>query len=127
MLEVIVNELVNLAIAEKWDEVDAEIPKVRNNRTVLNWAYQNGLYAGNENVRDLSASILEKAEWPQEESGQIANSLRQTMDREIHVYAKFRMACALYNHGERTTQVINVLEQAPNDVKEIAQKYLEQK
>ncbi len=128
MLESIIKQLTGLAKAEKWEEVDSTLPKVCNERTVLNWAYQTGLYdKNNPNIRDLSASIIEKAEWPKVLAPTIRHALLETFQKEQHPYARFRMACALYGHGLKSQPVKAALEEAPKDVQDIAQKYLRQK
>ena len=125
MLESIIKQLTDLAKAEKWEEVDSTLPKVCNERTVLNWAYQTGLYDKNDaNIRDLSASILEKAEWPKVLAPTIRHALLDVFSKEQHTYARFRMACALYGHGQKLPQVKAALVEAPKDVQDIAQKYL---
>ncbi len=127
-MESIIKQLTDLARAEKWEEVDAKLPKVCNESDVLKWAYLTGLYNKNEpNIRDLAASILEKAEWPKMLTQTIRHSLLDVFNKELHPYARFRMACALYGHGIRTLAVKSALEEAPQDVQEIAQKYLKQK
>jgi hypothetical protein len=124
MLESIINQLTDLAKAKKWEEADAKIPVVCNYQDVRGWAYQTGLYDKNPNVRDLSASILEKAEWPKDLALKIRRNLLDVFGKEEHPYARFRMACALYGHGCKTPPVKAALEEAPKDVQEIAQKYL---
>lgn len=126
MLEETVQKLIGLAKEEKWEVIDAEIPKVSRDPKVITWAYMRGLLESNEQVRDLAASILEKAEWFVNQTA-IHIMVYNTMHQEKHPYAKFRMACALYAHGERMPEVIEVLKNAPEDVQPIAQKYLAQK
>ncbi|MEM2915763.1 MAG: hypothetical protein QXT19_00145 [Candidatus Woesearchaeota archaeon] len=125
MLENIVKQLVELAKAEKWDEVDAKIPKVCNDSVVIRWAYTQGLYdCDDANVRDLAASILEKADWPKMLDKIIRRNLLGAFRTEKHTYARFRMACALYGHKCKTGPVKAAIEEAPKDVQKIAQKYL---
>jgi hypothetical protein len=125
MLEnAIVSELIALAEKEDWDSIDKKIPEVCNDGEVLNWAYFQGIFSKTDNVRDLGASILEKAEWPKQYYDTIKHYLIGTLGTEKHQFAKFRMACALAAHDEWTEQVLEVLKAAPPEVKEISDKYL---
>lgn len=124
MLEDVVKELKGFATAENWEKVDARLPEVCNYQAVRRWAYQTGLYDKNPNLRDLSASILEKAEWPKDLASNIRRNLTDVFGKEEHPYARFRMACALYGHGIKTPAVKAALEEAPQDVQEIAKAYL---
>ena len=126
MLEATIERLIGLAKEEKWDDIDAEIPKVSRLPEIVKWAYKNGLFESNEQVRDLAASILEKADWSDNQRW-IHDLVYNTLRQEKHPYARFRMACALYAHGERKPDVVSILENAPDDVQPIAQKYLKQK
>ena len=130
MLEETIERLIGLAKAEKWGDIDAEIPKVSRLPEIVKWAYKTGLFESNDQVRDLAASILEKADWSDNQRlihGLVYNTLRQ----EPYIYAKFRLAFALYAHGEREPVVVAVVEEAAKDkdtqVKDIALKYLAQK
>jgi len=128
MLEnAIVRELIALAEKEDWDSIDQKIPVVCNDDEVRNWAYFQGIFSKTDNVRDLGASILEKAEWPKQYYDTIKHYLIGTLSTEKHKFAKFRMACALAAHDEWTDQVLEVLKTAPDDVKEIAGKYLKKR
>lgn len=129
MLEDTVSELIKLAsnaTDEDWKKIDNKVPYVCEKSRVRNWAYQKGLYDTNPNIRDLAASILEKAKWPIDDETMITHNLAGAFMLEKHPYAKFRMACALYSHGDRNVEVLDALKNSPEDVKDIAQKYLEQ-
>lgn len=128
MLEDTVSELIKLAsnaTDEDWKKIDERLPSVCEKARVRNWAYQKGLYDHNPNIRDLAASILEKAKWPITDETMITHNLAGVFVLENHPFAKFRMACALYSHGDRNVEVLDALRKAPKDVQEIAKKYLE--
>jgi hypothetical protein len=120
----IVRELIALAEKDAWETIDKKIPDVCNNDEVRNWAYNQGIFSKTDNVRDLGASILEQSEWPKVYYDAIKHYLIGTLRTETHNFAKFRMACALAAHNEWTDKVIEVLREAPPDVKAIADKYL---
>ena len=126
MLEETIERLIALAKEEKWAEVDEALPKLRKDNEIRIWAYKKGLFEEDGNVRDLAASILEKADWF-ENQRLIHDLVYNTLRQEKHPYARFRMACALVAHGYKEPEVIEVLENAPDDVKPIALKYLVQK
>ena|SRR3989344_789627 len=115
-----IEELVALARAENWSEVDARILAVCNNSPVQGWAYA-ALESDEHNLRDLAASILEKA---QQWEFRVSELVRTALQNEQHPYAKFRMACALAAHGYKSDTVVLTLKEAPKDVQEIAKRYL---
>ena len=61
MMDDIINELTENAKSENWDKVDTQIPNIIQNPQYVRWAYETALTDMNKHVRDLGASILEKA------------------------------------------------------------------
>lgn len=123
-MEETVEKLKNLAVKEDWDTIDGLIPSVCNQPAVFGWAYDTGIYEENDHVRDLAASLLEKAKWPTDRAELIKEKVLSRLRVEQASYAKFRLACALFNHDYHLPEAIEVLENAPDDVQDIAKNYL---
>ncbi len=131
MLENKLAELQKLALQDNdaaWSKIDVEIPTICNDFDVISWACTDGMFSRQYQLQHLAASLLEKASWG-ELSDTIGDHLFMLMNGVIRPeqrYAQFRMACALYNNGWRRPEVVQVLRNAPEKVKDIAQKYLAQ-
>ena len=119
------DELTAAAVREDWDFVDSTIGGVVDNETFLGWAAQ-GLEDDDPNLRDLAASIFEKSSIKPDE--QILDTLTHHMLSDDNPYARYRSAFALFQHGDRSEQVMDVIQSAAidQDVSEIALGYLEQ-
>jgi hypothetical protein len=120
------DDLILAATEENWKYVDDRIPKVCDNPKIQDRAVDL-LDNENPNLRDLGASIIEKAEIEPNKFFRIMPKLGAQLDDE-HPPAKYRAAFALANHmtGKYDTQVRRILIEARNDkdVGEIARGYL---
>lgn len=125
-----VKKLIEAAKREDWDFVDRTIPEAVKDPQVVQWAYQDGLNDEvNGNIRDLAASILEKAKIPSSDIQEVRNRLAQRLS-DAHPYARFRAACALATHDtnhDYQIRIAHVLKefQADKDVGTIAREYLQ--
>lgn len=107
-------ELKKLAKNEKWEKIDRVIPRVCKQPIYINWAIVEGLKDKNPNIRDLAASLLEKATIPESEFIAIASDLKIVMDKDYKLYSGFRAACALAAHSPL---------QYPNDVERVLARF----
>ena len=123
-------QLIEAAETEKWDYVDESLPKIGGDEHFIRWAYAHGLEAKDKNVRDLAGSILEKATITESAFSPIRSIIAESVEKERHPYAKYRMAFALAAHGvgKYSGKVIPILEEASRDkdVGSIAEGYLKQ-
>jgi len=121
-------KLMNAAEKEDWDYVDKKILKAVKNPEVVEWAFERGLENPDKNVRDLAATILEKAKISTDKFGSMRKKLYQVMASDINPYARFRSAFALAEHGagEYKKEVVATLREAQRDdtVRGLASKYL---
>jgi len=130
MLEETCKILQELAIAEEWDPVDAMVQEVCNDEGMVDHAYNVWMYHENVNVRDLSGTVMEAAEIPEEKFAGMRKNIADAMGKESKNYAKFRLACALAKHDprqyvERTIDVLqDFMEDKDQDVRETARAYL---
>ena len=120
-------DLINDAIKENWKSVDEKIPKICNKVKVQNMALR--LSADKDgNVRDLGASILEKARIDSARFSRMRTPLSRVMRNDNNIYAKYRAAFALANHGpgEYMQEVLELIKLASEDkeVSVIAKNYL---
>ena len=129
MMDEVINKLVRDAKAQDWGNVDKRIPEVARNAEYVKWAYNNALTDRNGNVRDLAASIIEKATLTDDQFGLMREKLYQRMISDSNQYVRFRSAFALAAHGLKKYKmaVIRTLKQALKDkgVEELARNYLE--
>lgn len=120
-------DLINAARKEDWRFVDEKIPEVCNNIKVQNMALRL-LVDKDENVRDLGASILEKARIDSARFSRMRAPLARVMKNDNNLHAKYRAAFALANHGpgEYIQEVLELIKQASEDkeVSEFAKNYL---
>ena len=120
-------DLINAARKENWEFVDEKIPKVCNDVKVQDKALKL-LADKNENIRDLGASILEKARIDSDRFSRMRSPLVRIMRNDDHIYVKYRAAFALANHGpgEYMQEVLELIKQASKDkaVSEFAKNYL---
>lgn len=110
---------------DEWDKVDAALPAVANDATILGWAQKNGLDDTEYRLRDLAVSMLEKASAPLSNDNIVRlKELMATEDENI--YVRFRSAFALCRHGVQGDKVMAKLHEALGDpdVGEIARGYL---
>ena len=123
-----IDALIEAAKKEDWEEVDKSILDVCNNESIIAWAFRKGLNDGNENVRDLAASILEKTNSIL--TGEIKEKLYSSMKKDSNPYVRFRSCFALAAHDPsfRKKDVKAVLQKAKKDpdVSQSAESYLEQ-
>lgn len=122
-----IEKLIDAAKEEKWEIVDSTIPAAVRVPEVVDWAYKEGVNDPNGNVRDLAASVLEKADISSNEIPEVRKALSVQLE-DSHPYARFRAACALAAHGpgEYATDVKIVLKEFRDDpeVRDIAKKYI---
>ncbi|MBU4284605.1 MAG: hypothetical protein KJ968_05860, partial [Nanoarchaeota archaeon] len=113
---------------EDWKIVDKSIPKVCNNKSIIGWAFREGLNDGNENVRDLAASILEKTS--SSLTKEIKEKLYSRMKKDDNSYVRYRSSFALAAHDPsfHEKDVKAVLQKAKKDpdVSQFAESYLKQ-
>lgn len=95
------NDLKQAAIAEDWATVDQLLTTKREEimrPVTVAWASGAGLRDSNPHVRDLAASILEKAA-PEKEFGEFgADAMQLIMDvlqNDPNIYVRYRLAFAL--------------------------------
>ena len=96
--------LANLKAAarcEDWKRVDSWIPRVCNDPFYINWAQKKALGDKNPIIRDLGASILEKASLTRTAYAEVLPKLVLQVRKDHANYAGFRAACALANHGPK--------------------------
>ena len=124
------NQLVTWAREGNWVEVDKVVPVLSKNPMVVQRAIALIEDKNEENLRDLGASIIEKANISQWAFRSIRPKLANLMNTHPDGYDGFRAACALVVHDpqEYKPQVINVLKHFSKDtedsVRVIAQSYL---
>ncbi len=116
-------ELHNAALKEDWDTVDASLTQ-NGNEEYETWALSRGMENADPNLRDLAVSILERS--PRRLDAKTAEKLAQLMGNDENIYVRYRSAFALFSHGAREPEVINILQMAldDEDVVEIAKTYL---
>lgn len=119
-----VGELREAAKREDWDKVDETLSLVCDDPAYVDKAIGDWLPDKDENVRDLGVSLLEKTHSSKFE--EIKPQLRKMMREDTNPYVEYRAAFALYAHGDRSIEVIAMLEAAKgdDDVAEIAERYL---
>ncbi len=122
-------DIIKAAIEENWDYVDERIPEVcdipENQIRALEL-----LKDFDGNLRDLGASIIQKAHIPPKRFLRFREALAENVLSDPHKYAKYRAAFALAEHGPGISyrrRVLKVLREASSDedVGEIARGYLE--
>ncbi len=118
--------LISAAEQEDWDFIDTTLASVADNPNNVLWAFGNGVFSEDGNVRDLAVSIVEASQHFLEPDQ--AEVLQNLMQSDKNTYVRFRAAFALYNRGERSPEVMQVMQEAlqVDDVKEITQGYLDQ-
>jgi HEAT repeat protein len=123
-----IEDLIEAARKEEWKTVDKEIPKVCDQDPIQVRALEL-LRDSDGNVRDLGASIFEKAS--RIGLGRLSRAipvLKEIMIGDSNPYARYRSAFALAKHApERYKQeTIATLEEAKDDkdVGKIAREYL---
>ena len=126
------SELHQLALQddkEAKEEIEKRLPGVCNDPDVFEWACTAGMFERDYKLQGLAASVLEKADWPEGLGDSIDTHLlmlfQESKEPEPQ-YARFRMACAMYKHGRRNCGIVDALRAAPDDMKDIAEKYLAQ-
>ena len=127
-MDMTLRKIADAAKAEKWDEVDKLIPKLVKNPNYIQWAYERALSSSNPNLKDLGASILEKAVIAEEKFSMMRDKLYYRMIEEKNPYVRYRSAFALAVHGpgRYKGEVVRVLKEALSDeeVSTFAKKYL---
>jgi len=125
-----IRKIADAAKVENWDEVDKLIPIMVKNPIYVQWAYERALSSSNPLLKDLGASMLEKATIKETQFAEMREKLFYRMMEEKSEYVRYRSAFALAAHGPGThkEEVIKVLKEALNDedVKQFAVKYLKQ-
>jgi len=121
-------KLMKAAQAEDWELVDKTIPKACKDQEIVEWAFERGLENPNKNIRDLAASILEKAKIATDKFQGMREKLHRIMVHDKHPYARYRSAFALAAHGagnyrEDTIATLKKAEK-DEDVSSIASSYL---
>lgn len=123
-----IDALIEAAKKEDWGKLDKNIPKICNNKSIINWACKKGLNDGNGNVRDLAASILEKTS--NSLTWEIKEKLYSHMKKDDNAYVRYRSSFALAAHDPsfHKEEVKDVLEKAKKDpdVSQFAESYLKQ-
>ena len=119
-----VEKLIEKARQENWDEIDKILPEVCDSESYVRWAANQGIFYDDDNIRDLAASILEKTNHPYFSTAK--DGLKKMTISDSNPYARFRAGFALYAHGDRSKDVLKVLEDAmaDEDVANIAKGYL---
>jgi hypothetical protein len=117
MMDKVIRKLADAAKAENWDAVDAQIPTIVKNPIYVQWAYERALSSSNPNLKDLGASILEKAVIKESQFSKMRDKLFYRMMEETNQYVRYRSAFALAAHGPGThkEEVIRVLQEASHD------------
>ena len=117
-------QLIEYAKHEKWEEMDALIPEVCDDKEILDWSLQKGVSDTDGNIRDLAVSLLEKSNHSLRDEDR--ELLEKLMVTDKNIYVQFRAAFTLFNRGIHTNQVMDTIQQAlkNEDVKDIAEKYL---
>ncbi len=122
------SELMEAAKKENWDLVDKKIPEACKDEDIVKWAFERGLNNPDGNIRDLAASILTEADISSGKFTSMRDKLHKVMSSDSNIYAQYRSAFALANHGPGgyRNEVVQKLRQAEQDgdVSEIAKKYL---
>jgi hypothetical protein len=128
MMDDIIFQLVADAKSEKWASVDRQLPKIARNKEYAKWAYNEALISRDGNVRDLGASILEKAVLKENQFALMRDRLYFRMMNDSNPFARYRSAFALAAHGpgKYKDSVLRVLYKAmrDKDVKGIARRYV---
>ncbi len=121
-------DLIGAAKREEWKFVDAHLSEICNSPSNIEWALGPGLDDSDGNVRDLAASLLEKADLQPSAFEQMQLRLHNVMMHDSHPYARYRSAFALAAHGPGPYRedVIRVLGEARTDpdVSKLAEGYL---
>lgn len=122
-------EILSDATKENWTEVDKKITTLNITPEHIKWAYE-ALSDTNKHVRDLGASIIEKAEITEKEFTEIREKLYQRLTLDINPNVRYRSAFALAAHGtgKYKSEVLAILNIAryDNEIKETAEKYIKQ-
>ena len=131
MLEVlnIIVKLVEAAKNDDWNSVDAQIQSAVNKEGVA-WACGIGLLDESPQVRDLAASILEKANPTEFPLHDLARAkLHALLKSDENQYVRYRSAFALWTRHVRDDEVMRTMHQAAldRDVGEIAKEYFAEK
>ncbi|HLD04754.1 MAG TPA: hypothetical protein VJG90_03460 [Candidatus Nanoarchaeia archaeon] len=121
-------DLIDAAKRQKWEFVDTHLAEVCNDSSNIEWAVGVGLDDLDGNVRDLAASLLERADIQPSAFEQMRSRLHSVMTRDSHPYARYRSALALAAHGPGSyrEEVMRVLGEASTDpdVSDLAKAYL---
>jgi hypothetical protein len=127
-MDEIIGKLVEDAKAENWKAVDEQILEIVKNPIYVKWAYDTALADTNKHVRDLGASILEKAIIDEKQFSEMRDKLYQRMIFDSNMYVRYRSAFALAAHNPRryTAEVLAVINIAVHDkdIGESAKEYL---
>jgi hypothetical protein len=115
-------KLRQAAVKEDWEFIDSKIPEICNDPSAIASA-KKWLFDQDGNVRDLAASILEKTN---QDINPMKTKLYAIIKADPHPYARFRSACALAAHGEKTNVIKTTLSEFKEDpdVADIAKQYL---
>lgn len=126
MKKVGLDDLKAAALAEQWEEVDANLVAVAESPEFIGWAKGEGVAAEDDNVRDLAVSILERSSC--ELTPQDSERLLDLLGNDPNPFVQYRSAFALFNRGDRSEEVVNKIREAAGDedVREIAEEYLSQ-
>ena len=120
--------LKDAAKREDWESVDSAMDSIAGDPRYYRWAFGTGMRDADGNIRDLAVSIIEKSDIPNEDFSRMRGALFTHMMEDENLYARFRSAFALANHGsgQYKETVIGTLKLAArdDDVKEIAKQYL---
>lgn len=113
---------------EEWDKIDSELSTDNfcDDIIVLEWVTKKGLENEDGEVRDLAVSMLEQSRVTLTEK--VKEKLRTMLVKDDNKYVCFRAACALFQHKDRSGDVIEKLRAFATDpdVKEVAESYLSQ-
>ncbi len=108
-----IEELESAAKRQDWEVVDAALPGVCNQPTYVTWATQAVSTDINPDVRDLAAGLLELTSHDFDKD--LIKELRACMVTDDNRYVRFRLAFALFRHGDRTTDTIDLIQRACGD------------
>lgn len=119
---------IDLATREQWDAVDELLADKASVISLEGWAQEQGFASTDANVLDLACSVLER-------SNNLGQSARTKLEEVMHKtgdafeFARFRAACALFAHDDRSTEVITHLMDSTastdEEVRDIANQYLQ--
>ncbi len=102
-------DLISAAQAGMWGYIDEHLPAaVANNVRVISWAKKRGLEDPDPNLRDLAVSAFEYT-GDEPLPLEVGRKLTAMMNSDGGSYVRFRVACALFAHRDRSPAVLSRL------------------